>query len=96
MLSSNLRSSVPKLPLDVFADLAYVNPENGNGDFYYSAGLAIPIARTIFEIYIPILESDAILSNHDAQGREGIWERVTFRLNLNRLNILDVTDNLGL
>ncbi|MEM1324351.1 MAG: M1 family aminopeptidase [Bacteroidota bacterium] len=95
MLSGNVRSSLPKIPVDLFADLAYASPEKGEGDFYYSTGAALSLANGLFEIYVPILESDLIQANHDAQGREGFFQRVTFRLDLTRLNLLDITDNLG-
>lgn len=97
MLSSNIRSTLPKpVPLDIFVDLAYSNPESGEGNFFYSSGLVLPLIGSVLEIYVPLLESDAIEANHKAQGREGLLERITFRFDLLRFNPLKLRDNLNL
>ncbi|MEM9884859.1 MAG: M1 family metallopeptidase [Bacteroidota bacterium] len=96
MLSAGLRSTLPgALPVDVFGDVAYAAPESGSGDFYYSAGFVLPVVKNIFEIYVPVLESSAINDNHNANGREGLLERITFRLDLLKLNPFDLIDNFS-
>jgi len=94
LLSSGFRSTLPRpLPFQVFGDIAYSLPQKGDGAFFYSTGLIVPIVKNVFEIYIPIIESDAIDANHIANGREGIFERVTFKLDLTKLNLFEVVDN---
>ncbi|MEM9846576.1 MAG: M1 family metallopeptidase [Bacteroidota bacterium] len=95
MLSAGLRSTLPgALPVDIFGNFAYSNPENSKGEFFYSAGFALPIIKNVFEIYVPVLESAAINDNHSANGREGILERITFKLDLLKLNPFDLIDEL--
>ncbi|MEM8526481.1 MAG: M1 family metallopeptidase [Bacteroidota bacterium] len=93
LYSAGFRSTLPgALPLDIFADGAYSGLGNAKGQFFYSAGLVLPIIRNVFEIYIPVLESNEIKANHNATGRQGLLERLTFRIDFSKLNLLEVEE----
>jgi len=95
LYGAGIRSTLPGvLPLDIFADGAYSALEGGKGQFFYSAGLVLPVVRNIFEIYIPVLESNEIKANHSATGRQGLLERITFRIDFAQLNVLDLVEKL--
>ncbi|MEN0051946.1 MAG: hypothetical protein AAF806_33075, partial [Bacteroidota bacterium] len=97
MYGGGFRSTLPgALPLDVFADGAYSALQDGKGKFFYSAGLVLPVVRNIFEIYIPVLESNEIKANHNATGRQGLLERLTFRIDFAQLNVLDLVEKVSL
>ncbi|MEL6943948.1 MAG: hypothetical protein AAFO82_14900, partial [Bacteroidota bacterium] len=96
LYSAGFRSTLPgALPLDVFADGAYSALDDGKGKFFYSAGLVLPIVRNVFEIYIPVLESNEIETNHSARGRQGLLERLTFKIDFAQLNILDLVEKVS-
>jgi len=108
MVGFNLKTTLPiKLPLMVFADGAYTlittnsNTATGtttteNARFFYSAGFAIPVLDDIFEIYIPLFESTAIQDNHEVNDRNGVWKRITFRINLTKINPMNIEDEIDL
>ncbi len=89
MLGFGLRSTLPGgIPIELFADGA-VSRGTTQADFYYSAGLALPVFKDIIVVYLPILESEAIRENHATSGRDGVFKRLTFKINLRQLNPMD-------
>lgn len=88
MLGFGIRSGIPNpLPVEPYFDVAiYEKPFENKAAFTYSGGIALVIARDVFELYFPILESKDIREGAAYQSRKGYFQRVTFLLNINELN----------
>lgn len=108
MTGLNLRTTLPgKLPFGLFADGALsrissrTNTSTGTlleekATFYYSAGVVVPVAKDIFEIYLPLLESTSIQDNHEVNDRNTLLNRITFRIQLAKINPFQVLDEFSL
>lgn len=90
MVALNVKADIPwpvPLPLGVFADA--VATSNFGGSFadsiLFDAGIHIPFAKGIFEIYFPIVYSKSI-SDYYENLNIGFGERIRFTLHLERLN----------
>ncbi|MEM9990205.1 MAG: M1 family metallopeptidase [Bacteroidota bacterium] len=97
MLGGGLRSTLPGLlPLDIYADLA-LSPDafEDKINLNYSIGLAVPVVRNVLEIYVPVLESSMIKESSIYQQKDSFFERVTFRINLDRFSPFRLIDGIG-
>lgn len=95
MVAAGLRSTLPGLiPVELFADAA-ISQGRDEATLYYSTGLVLPIIKNVVEVYFPVFESSDIDDNHNANGREGFFERTTFRISFDKLNPFELIDNLG-
>jgi hypothetical protein len=62
-------------------------------EFSYSGGLSIVLLKEVFEIYVPILESQDILNSITYTQRDRWFERVSFQANIKMGNPLDLLDS---
>lgn len=87
----NLRIPFPfKLPVALFADAAYIAPQNLPSDFshfQYDGGLLMRLPDNIFEIYFPLVYSDDIKNAFPAGLK--YKNKITFLLDLNALNVFE-------
>lgn len=99
MAAVNIESDLPgKIPFGIFIDAAYIPknkelPAQPNGDYFYEAGLKLSIGKNILDIYWPILISDNIQKYLDTNKRN-TWSLISFRLNLNELNLYKLSNRI--
>lgn len=88
MLGFGIRSGVPlPLPLEPYADLAiWPDPLDDGVQLTFSAGVAVPVVREVFEVYFPVLESRDLMDSAAYLSRKKYTQRISFLLNINRLN----------
>jgi len=88
LLTLNMKCSLPVVPISLFADAgtyAEAKDELKNSVLLYDAGLCLVVSKDIFEIYFPLLVSNDIQDNYDANGVKFI-EKIRFKLNINMIN----------
>lgn len=98
-IAVNLKSDVPigifkKLHLRPFLDMAIVSTKSVNNDplqtaFYYSGGIAIEFGDFL-GFYMPFFNSSEIDQFYNGSS---LLNRISFRLNLNKLNLWNYMDN---
>lgn len=87
-----------KMPVAFYADAMYYDRRvslstvsgttiNYEPTLTYSGGIAIIVARDMFEIYLPLFASDDVGKVWEA-GNTSLDQRVTFMFNLGKLNLL--------
>lgn len=91
LFSSNLEMKIPKIPIVLFASLAF-------GDFMLynniktpqlaaEGGISLVILKDILEVHFPILITNNIMDDHlKGATKEKIVQRLTFTLNLRNFN----------
>lgn len=89
----NVSADLPwKGPLKIYADLFTFNdidqfPNNTNGDkFGYSGGLSLELIPSVFEIFIPLVNSTFIEDSQKSLGYGGFADKISFRFNMNLLS----------
>jgi hypothetical protein len=91
----NLKADLPKdlplnLPVKPYFDMVYSksNRENATSDdqFFWSGGMMLDFFDGIVSINFPIVNSDNIKENYKFTGRDKFFERVTFKIDFQRLN----------
>ena len=110
----NLKSTLPgKFPIRLFADFNLIPPKSAIlQTTLYDAGIYIPLAKDIIEIYIPLFMSTDIknvfyLNNGDLVAPPGgedpdkyrlkrITRMIRFTFNIHKLNPFDMVRNLSL
>lgn len=108
LLALNLVSTLPgKIPLRIYADAMTFNGIDqlgymSSGKFittklFYQMGVTIPIITSIFEVNIPLLQSEVVTKiQQDFQGIDKFTERITFVLKLNILEPREFLKNVKL
>ena len=97
MVGIGLRTGIPNpLPVEPYFDAAIYPSADGSTNFTYSGGVAVMIFRNIFEIYVPLLESDDITSKIFYQSNPGFFQRISFKLDLTKLNPWNLINNAQL
>lgn len=97
MLGLGLRSGIPNpIPIEPYVDIAVFPKSTLGTSVYYSAGIAIPVIQNVFEIYVPILENRAITSGATYEKHPGFFQRISFKLDLNKLNAWKLANNFNL
>jgi len=99
MMSTNLVTTIPgPIPIRLFADLAYTNTMNQQAiytpTFQYVVGLKFVVAEDVFEINVPLFNSQDFedfyqlnATNYkDENALQHIGRKITFTFNLNKLN----------
>jgi len=87
LLSFNLETDLPiKFPLAVYAGIAWTPNNISHKQFGHSLGITLPIARKIFQIYVPLLFSN--------QSGWMFPETILFELDLNMLNPFEILRKL--
>ena len=97
MVGIGLRTGIPNpLPIEPYFDTAIYPSPDGSTNFIYSGGVAVMILRNIFEIYVPLLESEDITSKLFYKTNPGFFQRISFKLDLMKLNPWDLINNAQL
>ncbi|MEX1187941.1 MAG: M1 family metallopeptidase [Bacteroidia bacterium] len=98
----NLTSTIPgKIPIRLFADIGhYFNGENFSGPskadlINYNAGVSLSLINEVFEIYVPLLVSNAIKQTLETNNVV-FGERIRFVLNFRLANPITQIRNLNL
>ncbi len=81
MLAFNAKTSLPFPLFRLFADVGMTDQQSALYDF----GINIPIAKNIFEIYVPLAYSSEIGDEYDVNNIS-FGQRIRFVLNINLLN----------
>jgi hypothetical protein len=95
MIGGGISIALPLRFFHVYMDAAYYPfaglPEKNV--LSYSGGLAIVLLKDVFEIYVPILESQDIRESVTYTVRDMWFERVTFQANFKLANPLNIVDH---
>lgn len=103
LLALNLSGNIPdginilnvlpiKIPLKFFADIGtYADAWKDNpatGRFLYDAGLQLPVANGLVNIYVPLLYSK-VYSNYfkSTLGEKRFWKTISFSIDIQKLQI---------
>lgn len=103
LLALNLSMELPKkfllkLPIEPYADVAYASNRQPSftGEFidqlWWSAGLSLNVWDGFAAIYFPLVHSQNIQDLYKQDGRDRYWSRITFNLDLSRINPERVPD----
>lgn len=90
--SINLFNALPfKLPIKFFADIGtYANAwqEGSNtGRFLYDAGLQLPLAKGLVNIYVPLLYSKVYRDYFKSTlGEKRFWKTISFTIDIQKIN----------
>lgn len=93
ILAINIKTDLPmrlplNLPIKPYFDFGYAKETAPSVtdpvEIYYSGGVMLDIGDGILGVYLPFFNSDQIESNLDSRG--GFGKRISFSLDLNRLN----------
>lgn len=105
-LKADLPQDLPlNLPLKPYFDFGYYNdarPISSELEFadqvWWQGGVALEFGKGFLGIYLPIVNSktlkgtDKLPGLYDTSGRDKFWERISFSLDLNRLNPWKMAD----
>lgn len=100
VVAMNIKADLPmKLPLNLpikpYLDLGYFNetaPSVTNPiEFFYSGGVALDLFDGILGVYFPLVGTDAYMNQQPNFG-----SRISFNLNLNKLNGFEALRNISL
>ncbi|QIL75758.1 M1 family metallopeptidase [Hymenobacter sp. HDW8] len=86
----NLQADLPVTGLGVFADFGATKEDNtlyssrGGQNFFYDAGLVVPVIKNIFQFYLPVAGSQ--YENGLPSSRKDFTDRIRFVLRLDQLN----------
>jgi len=101
--SCNITVDLPlKGPVQLYADLfTFRNiqryPNNTAGDkFGYSGGIKLELIPSMFDIYIPLLNSEFIQLSQKNLGYDKFVEKISFQLNLNLLEPQKLLELIGI
>ncbi|MCP3929926.1 MAG: M1 family metallopeptidase [Bacteroidetes bacterium] len=96
MMGFGVSTSLPiPIPVHAYMDFA-IYPDNFSNEINlsYSGGFSIIVAKDIFELYFPVLESDDIKEANEFQGQSKYFNRISFLLNLNQVNPFKLRDEI--
>ncbi|RLD57712.1 MAG: hypothetical protein DRJ05_09225, partial [Bacteroidetes bacterium] len=102
LMSLNLNSSLPipkAIPLRVYANFAALGttvnvPDFENIDsFFWEMGAKLSIVKNVFELYFPIIMSEA-LQDYSDEVNSNYWGQIRFTLYLNKLNPFELAREL--
>lgn len=94
LASVNATMPLPIPLIALFGDLALM-PVDGKAQWFSEAGVALIIAHETMEIYLPIF-MDQNLRQAFVNNGQNYFQRITFVLNLNRLNPLKTIRSISL
>ncbi|MEZ5015328.1 MAG: M1 family aminopeptidase [Chitinophagales bacterium] len=89
----NITAEIPVVPLALFADIGYnpsVDPDFSN--VQYDAGVMVKFPFDLFDLYIPLLMSKDLANQFDDSVSFG--QKISFRLNMNNLNLFEAARKL--
>jgi len=96
MLAMNIKADLPNkflfnLPIKPYADLGYFQSISGDYKFYYNTGLAIDLFDGMLGVYFPLFLTDEVKIQ-----QPDFASRISFNLNLNKLNGFEALRNLSI
>lgn len=100
IVTMNIKADLPlrlplNLPIKPYIDLGYVKstaPSATNPtEFFYNAGVALDLFDGILGVYFPLIGTEALMNQQPNFG-----SRISFNLNLNKLNGLEALRNISL
>jgi hypothetical protein len=100
--SLNLKCSLPKIPIRLFADFEIIPQANAiHSDVLFDAGIYLPLIPNIIDIYFPLVMSQDIMdsftsNNQNVSGVNKYLRMVRFTFNINKLNPFEMVRNLSL
>jgi len=108
MVALNLKADLPKdlplkLPLKFYFDVAYVSDLRPiaagaplSDRIWWSGGVCLEFGDDIFGIYFPLLNSANIRQLYAGDDRSAYWSRITFQLDIRKLNPVNLFSLLGI
>lgn len=87
LVSLNLSTTLPKLPLAAYANLAVAGLKG-----YAEAGVELRLLKGIASVYLPLAVSNDIQNQLDIHT-DSYVQRLRFTLNMHKLNIFEVLNN---
>jgi hypothetical protein len=102
LTSLNLKCSLPKIPIRLFADFEIIPQANAiHSDVLFDAGIYLPLIPNIIDIYFPLVMSQDIMDsftsiNQNVSGVNKYLRMVRFTFNINKLNPFEMVRNLSL
>ena len=97
MVGGGLSAALPFRFIHAYMDAAlYPSSLTEMTDLSYSGGLSIVLWKDIFEIYIPLLESQDIRESLTYVERDRWFERISFQANFKLANPLNIVDHYQL
>ncbi len=102
-LSADLPQALPgNLPIRPYFDIGYYDDKrfiSSDLEFadqlWWQGGLELRLAKGIASVYVPIVNAENVKDLYNGSGRDKFWERITFTLDLNKLNPFDLVENLS-
>jgi len=105
MLAVNIKADLPQalpfnLPLKPYFDFGYINDTHKSFDdinasrTYYSGGLMLDFFDGVLGVYFPLVNSKFLKNDYNSNGRSDFFKKVTFTLDMNRANPLDLVDKI--
>ena len=104
LISLNMKADLPEafpgnLPIKPYFDMAFIERKTGEvpktfqEQFWWNGGFAIEFGNGIFGIYFPVISSNTIKA-FNIDERTSYWNRISFMLDLKKLNPKRVTDRI--
>ena len=97
MVGAGISHAFPFRFLHIYMDAAvFPSAVSETTQFSYSGGVAIVLMKDVFEIYLPLLESNDIKESLSYEVRDLWFERVSFTLNFKLANPVNIADRIQL
>ncbi|MCB9338801.1 MAG: M1 family metallopeptidase [Lewinellaceae bacterium] len=107
LLAANLSADLPqdlpgKLPLKPYFDIGYYDDNRSISSdlefadqLWWQGGIELRLAKGIASVFFPVVNSKNVKDLYNGSGRSKFWERITFTLDLNKLNPFDLIENIS-
>jgi hypothetical protein len=92
MVGGGISMAFPFPYIHFYMDGAAYHGFSGKAELSYSGGLSLVLLKDVFEVYVPILESQDILESITYTQRDRWFERVSFQANIRLGNPIDLLD----
>ena len=97
--SFNVEVPLPKFPIYIYAEAATTGEvwaqKFNTEKILWDMGISLTLPKDIFEIYFPILMSEDLKQAFHANGKN-YFQRITFMINLDRMNPIERIRNIKL
>ena len=97
-----MKADLPKdlplnLPLKPYFDIVYSKSNDVNAtmddQLFWSGGVLLDLFDGVMAVHFPIINSTNIKFNYRVTDRNRFFERVTFKIDFNRLNAWRISEN---
>jgi len=97
MTAFGISYALPLKMFHVFMDAAmYDSDRTGKVEFSYSGGVSLILLKDVFEVYLPLVESEDIRNSIQYAEKDHWYEHFSFRANIRLMNPIDVADRIML